>query len=81
MTDPEERFSGRWLDAYAGMLQPGLQTLDLGCGPGDDSLELTQVGLRVVGLDKRVTMVHEAAERVPVADFVVADMTIGLPFR
>lgn len=81
MSDQSERFSAGWLDAYLDMMQPGWRVLDLGCGPGDDSLDLLQAGMRVVGLDRSLAIVHEAAVRVQQADFVVADMMDGLPFQ
>lgn len=77
----DDREYGPWLDQLAGFLQPGLTALELGCGLGDDARLLAIRGLRVIGLDRDLERVRQAALRVPAASFVVADLTATLPFR
>lgn len=72
---------GPWLDRFDDALQPGLVALELGCGLGDDARVLTGRGLRLIGLDRDLARVREAARSVPPAGFVVADLARGLPFR
>jgi SAM-dependent methyltransferase len=53
----------------AGVPGPGRRTLDLGCGEGRFSRDLTQMGHRVVGLDVSPSMLdaaHDAAPHIPV---------------
>jgi ubiquinone/menaquinone biosynthesis C-methylase UbiE len=66
----------RFLEMLSGKERP---VLDLGCGPGRDTLAFRQQGYRVVGADLSAGMLAEARERVPGADFVQADM-LRLPF-
>jgi len=49
--------------------------LDVGCGPGWFSERLVDLGLDVVGLDGRDTLVAEATRRVPMARFYIQDIT------
>jgi ubiquinone/menaquinone biosynthesis C-methylase UbiE len=67
-------------------LEPGASVLDLGCGTGDDALELARLvgaGSRVVGVDRSETVIAQAGERaagmgLPV-EYQVAD-AYELPF-
>lgn len=78
---PGDREFGSWLDKTYHELQPGLLALDLGCGLGDDARFMAQAGLKVIGIDRSVERVAQAAQRAPGASFVVADLAQGLPFR
>lgn len=78
---PGDREFGSWLDKAFQELQPGLLALDLGCGLGDDARFMAQAGLTVIGIDRSVERVAQAAMRAPDASFVVADLAHGLPFR
>lgn len=51
------------------------KVLDLGCGSGVQSKQLSQKGLEVVGFDLSLEMIKEAKKKVPKAKFVVGDMT------
>lgn len=53
--------------------------LDLGCGPGRDTLAFVEQGYPVVGADLSGGMLAEARRRVPEGRFVQADM-LALPF-
>jgi trans-aconitate methyltransferase len=57
-----------WLDA-----QPGERILDLGCGTGDLTTRLVQVGAEVVGLDADPAMARAFEHRLPGVPVVVAD--------
>jgi len=75
-----ERASDPWLDEHADLIQPGLLVLDLGCGNGDDSLELTRMGLRVVAFDQSLISLKNARHRAPDIRIVRGDMRKRLPF-
>ena len=51
------------LDRFCARLRPGARILDLGCGPGRDTLSLAARGLWTVGLDRSAGMLREAAAR------------------
>lgn len=76
-----DREYGPWLGRFAQIMRPGLVTLELGCGLGDDAAELAEAGLRLTGLDRDLARARAAAGRVPAADFVVADLAASLPFQ
>ena len=61
------------------LAKPGSTLLDLGCGPGRDTLFYGEQGYRVVGADLSQGMLEEALRRVPGGNFVRADMR-HLPF-
>ncbi|MBI2711158.1 MAG: methyltransferase domain-containing protein [Actinobacteria bacterium] len=65
------------LAAFSVAVPAGHLRLDLGCGPG---LDLAGLGRPVVGLDASSPMLREAAQRVPWAPLVRADLT-RLPVR
>jgi SAM-dependent methyltransferase len=58
---------------------PGKLTLDVGCGEGRLSRDLTSLGHRVVGLDPSPTMLAAAREADPEGEYVHAGAT-ALPF-
>ncbi len=53
--------------------------LDLGCGPGRDTLYFKESGFPTVGVDLSAGMLAEAKQRIPQGQFVQADMR-RLPF-
>jgi trans-aconitate methyltransferase len=57
-----------WLDA-----QPGETVLDLGCGTGELSARIAEVGATVIGIDSDPAMIEAAKQRLPDADLRVAD--------
>lgn len=58
----------------------GKDVLELGCGSGVQSKQLSELGLEVVGIDISPNMVFEARKRVPKAKFLVGDIaTIRFP--
>src|ERR671919_2306023 len=42
---------------------------------------MTEAGLKVIGLDRSVERVVQAAQRAPGAAFIVADLTGGIPIQ
>lgn len=76
-----QRPSGEWLAAHVGLLLPGLRVLDLGCGWGNDAVELHNLGLAVVGMDRSRDNLERARQVAPGVPLVQADMTQRLPFR
>lgn len=72
-----------WLNAEApGLVRPGCRTVVVGCGLGDDVVELTDRGYDVTGFDIAPTAVEWARRRFPAhaSDFVTADL-LDLPSR
>lgn len=58
----------------------GRQVLELGCGSGVQSKQLSDLGLEVVGIDISPNMVLEARKRAPKANFLVGDIaTVRFP--
>jgi 8-oxo-dGTP pyrophosphatase MutT (NUDIX family) len=51
------------LDRFGACLRPGARVLDLGCGPGRDTLSLAARGFWTLGLDLSAGMLREAAAR------------------
>ena len=58
----------------------GDEVLDLGCGSGVQSKQLSEEGLKITGLDLSPKMISEAKKRVHNGAFVVGDMT-NMPFE
>lgn len=67
---------GRFLDLLPA---PRRLTLDVGCGEGRVSRDLSERGHRVIGLDASPTMIAAARELDPGGEYVVADAA-KLPF-
>jgi len=74
-SDPDLEFLAAATDRFP----PG-PVLDLGCGPGQISRYMTGMGRRAIGLDFAPGMLAAAAELVPQASLVRADL-LELPFR
>jgi SAM-dependent methyltransferase len=69
------RYAG-WVDELASLLPSRAAVLDLGCGAGlPATRELTDRGLRVLGLDFSAVQLSRARRLVPAASLVQADMT------
>lgn len=74
----------QWISPFIKPLrQAGCQTiLDLGCGTGNEVLNLTQAGFEMTGLDYSKAGIRRALSKAgSKAAFVVADMSYPLPFR
>jgi SAM-dependent methyltransferase len=78
--NPRERPSDPWLDEHRDLLRSDLTALDLGCGSGEDSHDLLEMGLNVVSLDQSMQQLRRARKQAPAARFVKADITKGTPF-
>jgi SAM-dependent methyltransferase len=67
-------------EPFFGLLpDPGRLTLDVGCGEGRVTRDLTEAGHRVIGVDVSKTMIAAAREAHPAGEYVVADAA-KLPF-
>lgn len=53
--------------------QPGERILDLGCGTGHQTAELTALGIDAIGLDSDPTMIERAHAEHPGTTYVLAD--------
>lgn len=60
--------------------KPGERILDVGCGTGQLTSEITQFGAEVVGIDSSPDMIATARKNFPQVRFEVADVT-ALPFE
>lgn len=72
-----------WLNAEAtGMVRPGARAVVVGCGLGDDVIELVNRGYDATGFDVSPTAIEWARKRFPDhgAEFVVGDL-LSLPSR
>lgn len=64
-----------WLDRFLGLVRPGGEILDIGCGMGEPIARYCmEAGVRVVGVDASPTMIALCRERFPGAEWIVADM-------
>jgi SAM-dependent methyltransferase len=61
------------LDALA--VRGGERAVDLGCGTGDDTVELLRAGCAATGLERSLTMLEEARRRHPGLPLVAGDAT------
>lgn len=52
----------------------GDRVLDVGCGPGWETAQMVEAGVDVVGVDISQSLLDEATEHVPHAEFARADM-------
>jgi SAM-dependent methyltransferase len=55
--------------------RPGERILDVGCGTGQLTAEISKQGAQVVGLDSAVTMIGQARQNYPGLAFVLGDAT------
>ncbi len=55
--------------------QPGEKILDAGCGTGDLTAMIASSGAIVEGIDLSTEMIHQAKEKFPELDFMVASIT------
>ncbi|MFC2095580.1 class I SAM-dependent methyltransferase [Candidatus Bipolaricaulota bacterium] len=58
---------------FLSYLPPKPRVLDLGCGPGHESMRLASAGARVLGLDFSEGCINLARKRCPQCQFEVAD--------
>jgi ubiquinone/menaquinone biosynthesis C-methylase UbiE len=68
-----------WLHRFKEVLQPGRRVLDLGCGTGDDAVELASYGCRVTALDSDIQRVMQVPTD-STSSRLVGDLAGGLPF-
>lgn len=61
-------------------VRPGDRALDLGCGTGDFTAALAQVGARPVGIDVAQAAIARARARHPTLDFALVPFDGPLPF-
>lgn len=62
------------IQAFADALAPGASVLDIGCGTGVPALTLIARGLHVTGSDSSPSLIALCRERLPEAEWLVADM-------
>ena len=61
---------------FIALLPGNPRVLDLGCGPGYESMRLTKAGARVVGVDFSQESIRVAKERCPEAQFELLDFRL-----
>ena len=60
-----ELFERPWLDRFCGLLPPGAQILDLGCGMGEPiAAYFISLGFEVTGVDSSTSLGAEAGEAI-----------------
>ena len=72
-----------FIDFFSNELALGATILDLGCGPGTDTLKLSNKNkkLKIYGLDLSEELLKIASKRLPKAVFSQGDMLDGLPYE
>jgi len=64
-----------WHDRFTALLRRGARVLDLGCGGGAPvASNLVTQGMRVTGVDSSPSLIALCRERLPDAEWIVADM-------
>jgi SAM-dependent methyltransferase len=67
-------------DAFLGSLpSPGSLTLDVGCGEGRVTRDLSALGHRVIGIDQSASMIASAREADPEGEYIQAS-AVEMPF-
>ena len=61
------------IEEFVALLPENPRVLDLGCGPGYESMRLVKAGAQVVGVDFSEESIHIAKERCPEAQFELMD--------
>jgi SAM-dependent methyltransferase len=68
-------FEAAWLDRFLGLVPPGADILDIGCGSGEPIARyLAGKGFRVTGIDSSPKLIALCRERMPGQEWHVADM-------
>ena len=68
-------FERSWLGKFMDLLPPAPSILDLGCGSGDPiGRHLVENGASLTGIDAAPELIEIARQRVPDAEWIVADM-------
>ena len=75
--DQNHSFVSKYGNQLIELLAPkqGETILDLGCGTGDLSKELSDLGVDIVGIDQSENMIAEAQKKYPDIQFLVRDAT------
>ncbi|HWL25545.1 MAG TPA: methyltransferase domain-containing protein [Ureibacillus sp.] len=75
--DQSHYFVSKYGNSLIELLEPraGESILDLGCGTGDLTNTLFEIGVNVIGIDKSVNMIGEAINKYPHLQFNVQDAT------
>jgi ubiquinone/menaquinone biosynthesis C-methylase UbiE len=71
-------FDRELLQQFAQLVGPGQQVLDVGCGPGHTTAQLTSLGLKATGVDLSPRMIELAKQAFPQSNFEVGDF-LALP--
>ncbi|MCT4552883.1 MAG: class I SAM-dependent methyltransferase [Alphaproteobacteria bacterium] len=76
-TDYEKAFSepSLYISDFLKFLSPGDKILDLGCGPGHNSIYLSSLGFEVVGVDLSDKMLELARNKNSKATFIKKDLS------
>ena len=74
-----DRENTPWLHRFGHLLAPNQCVLDLGCGVGDDTVELAAMGCAVVALDFNQSRIQQVPPWAPQLR-IVGDIATGLPF-
>ena len=61
------------IQEFVSLLPPGARVLDMGCGPGHESIKLAKTGVETVGIDYSKMCIKIARERCPECRFEVMD--------
>ncbi|WP_321430368.1 class I SAM-dependent methyltransferase [uncultured Methanolobus sp.] len=64
------------INDFISLLPPNPHVLDLGCGPGHESMRLDQAGAKVTGIDFSEKCINIARQRCPQCKFDVKDFRI-----
>ncbi len=75
--DQSHSFVSKYGNSLIELLEPkeGESILDLGCGTGDLSRKLFELGVNVIGVDKSENMIVQARNKFPEIEFDVQDAT------